>query len=476
MDLYNTFIVSDLHLAEGDLGNGLTLGTENFFADIEFAKFIDYLISKNNKVAHLIFNGDFVDFIRITQIPDRHNFHEWQKELSKCNTKFQVNPSMLDVRERSFGLKSNDYKCIWKLYLSIKGHRTLFEALARWLAKGHMITIVIGNHDPEWYWPLVQNYFRIKLFELAQEQSVINNSEHILGNENIRFTPTHTLVGNNTIVEHGHNYDRMTKMCPQYEMHKCLPQYKRKAKPTSRHDAELALPIGSFFNRYLINKVEMIFPYADNLTTNSALVSALFSEDFGSAFKIAYLYLGYSLKVVLKEFWHSVISAVKFLFATIIPIGLVLYLSYETITRDGPLFENLSTPFSQILDWLKNALPIILRFIMNWLFKVLGISTKELWEYVTLDSKPKKKYANYKYIILGHNHTPEIRHLSTGKVYINSGTWTKKYVFKYKRIQSGSIYAFVKLITDREKVLDAQLLRWEPDKNTTTIIPSFKSE
>jgi len=67
-DLY---IVSDLHLAAGTGNNGTYGGTENFFADKSFQRFIRFASAGNssNKTI-LIINGDFIDFLRVVEIPD----------------------------------------------------------------------------------------------------------------------------------------------------------------------------------------------------------------------------------------------------------------------------------------------------------------------------------------------------------------------------------------------------------------------
>src|SRR5436189_201825 len=78
------FIISDLHLAAGLNSNGNYDGTENFFADSSFVRFLDHLEKKlsQNKKGLLIINGDLVDFLRIRNIPITQNdFETWKQIL-----------------------------------------------------------------------------------------------------------------------------------------------------------------------------------------------------------------------------------------------------------------------------------------------------------------------------------------------------------------------------------------------------------
>jgi len=51
------FVVSDLHIASGRNNVGVYKGTENFFSDDSFYRFLEYATKKSDK-AILIINGD----------------------------------------------------------------------------------------------------------------------------------------------------------------------------------------------------------------------------------------------------------------------------------------------------------------------------------------------------------------------------------------------------------------------------------
>ena len=77
------FVVSDLHLAAGRGLDGNYEGTENFFADDSFARFLLDLRTQQKGMV-LVINGDFVDFLRVDRTPQHDSdYAAWEQELSK---------------------------------------------------------------------------------------------------------------------------------------------------------------------------------------------------------------------------------------------------------------------------------------------------------------------------------------------------------------------------------------------------------
>ena len=79
------FVVSDLHLASGRNCAGVYQGTENFFADDSFLRFINYAnkIKKTEK-ALLVINGDVFDFLRITDFPGKVKKNRFSKRFKQA--------------------------------------------------------------------------------------------------------------------------------------------------------------------------------------------------------------------------------------------------------------------------------------------------------------------------------------------------------------------------------------------------------
>ncbi|MBT8231587.1 MAG: hypothetical protein HKO66_08910 [Saprospiraceae bacterium] len=470
-----SYIISDLHLAEGNLDRGITLGTENFFADLEFESFINYLIKEQGSDnAQLIINGDFVDFIRVTIVPKPNELKTWQRELDLINLNFDVTDIKIDNKEKLYGLKTNDYKCIWKLFLSIKGHPKVFSSLAKFVDHGHSLVITVGNHDIEWYWVEVQNYFREKLLQIKNSQGY-NNSDDKLFKSRISFetnvdekgAPKEFRIYDKVLVLHGHDYEFTTEIKGNYLLHKTL----NRKKPASDRDRQLYLPFGSFWNRYLINQVEFSFPHIDNLTLSTAMLNALFKEDSKTAYKIARQCLIYAVYISMRRFKMVAKKIGAILLGIVIPLLVICIIIFFTILNEGQFFEAIPKWLNYILSGLLSlTLPLIFKLLSSWFSSLAGFSSKPL----IICAFKDLTNSDADIIVLGHNHQPE-HIIKAGKEYINTGSWTHKYVFKYKTIRMGIKYVVAKIQKLDSGKIQSQLLEWDQNLNSLKGFSTYKN-
>lgn len=128
------FVISDLHL-----GGGADDPREDFWLDDLFS---DFVVSLARPDATLIINGDFIDFA-------------------------QLEP--LDVRGVPSKLLWNERASLTKLEAALVGHPACFAALGTMLAGGGKVRVVIGNHDLDFVWPLVQQRVRDVLGAAADD-------------------------------------------------------------------------------------------------------------------------------------------------------------------------------------------------------------------------------------------------------------------------------------------------------------------
>lgn len=211
-------IVSDLHLSAGyDPLTGTFGRNEDFFSDDAFGRFLDHLLARGRREGRrwrLVLLGDVVDFLQV--------------ELADEDAAGGATASGTSVR---------------RLDLVAAGHPGFFAALARFLAGGGVIDVVVGNHDVEFVWPAVQARFR----QLVAAQTAADVAA------GIAFHPWVFSVPGVVYAEHGHQYDPinafLTPLAP------FLPD----------DPSLIALPLGSFFVRYLFNRVERLDPFADNV-------------------------------------------------------------------------------------------------------------------------------------------------------------------------------------------------------------------
>ena len=112
MELRETdiYIISDLHMGEGIQINFSYQGTENFFADSSFKRFIEHIKeSKSYPNSTLIINGDFVDFIRIASYPSTvEEFMEWKSILDEVGINKSVDElkNSISDKEKKYGFKN----------------------------------------------------------------------------------------------------------------------------------------------------------------------------------------------------------------------------------------------------------------------------------------------------------------------------------------------------------------------------------
>src|SRR5687767_11461910 len=113
------FIISDLHLARGRDISGNYAGTENFFYDEEFARFLRKVDRTSEGLPSLlVINGDFADFLRVTDIPHgKDALSEWSRFLSRIGIEKDVETlaNSISKKEHDDGLKTHEFRSIWKL-------------------------------------------------------------------------------------------------------------------------------------------------------------------------------------------------------------------------------------------------------------------------------------------------------------------------------------------------------------------------
>jgi UDP-2,3-diacylglucosamine pyrophosphatase LpxH len=249
-------VLSDLHLAEGVRGEtGRYARIENFFADQEFRNLLEHERTRTQQSSLLVLNGDIFDFPRVPACPRTEtDFAEWSHWLLALGV--DRSPDELRRRvtasERKYGLGTEDYKAIWKLYRIAAGHPAFFGALGAWVGSGRRLLFVKGNHDLELHWPLV----RLGLRRLVAAQPGVGPRA---AEERVAFLEDAAWIGN-LYLEHGHRYEQHT-----WSDLVTLPK-----KPE-----ELALPIGTLANRYLINPIEEMTPFLDNIKPVQGVLWAL---------------------------------------------------------------------------------------------------------------------------------------------------------------------------------------------------------
>jgi UDP-2,3-diacylglucosamine pyrophosphatase LpxH len=225
---HNLLAISDLHLG-CDLRPGARFERPRP-TDAPLAAFLDWHAEhrEEGKPWRLILNGDIVDFVAITLVP-------------QGPAPFEVTPE-----ERAFGLSPTEPKCVWKLQRTAERHPAVIDALARFLQKGNSIHIIRGNHDSEWRWPAVQE-------ELRRILAARSGMPRRRLDRRVEFHDWFYLEPGFFYAEHGHAHDHYSVQSDFFS--------------AQRSDGEIQLPLSSKVLRYFVNRYTEQVEVADDVDT-----------------------------------------------------------------------------------------------------------------------------------------------------------------------------------------------------------------
>jgi UDP-2,3-diacylglucosamine pyrophosphatase LpxH len=418
------FVVSDLHLSAGRRYDGTYSGCENFFCDQSFERFLKYAhdnLEQKASSALLVINGDFIDFLRVAETPaGKEEFIEWEKLLDRIGaepkrTSDQLEASIAKEKKQGYGLQTHDYKSVWKLARVVAGHPAFFDALAEWLGRGHRLIVVKGNHDLEWYWRAVRNYFRLALAERLAEQSG-QSVEAALEKTvlpKITFIDHSLVIDGDFHIQHGHQYDPYSRVADE---------------PTVNDGQELNIPFGSFFNRYLLNKIEVHYPFLDNVRPRENLLPLLIRERFPLALKTLFHHIPFTLKLIPKKQYRYILRRVIWLLLAVgAPAALVVYLQWNTIAEwltKPKAAEQSATVLSSMLG---KGLEVVKNFgflVLSYVFSRF-VAYFQLVEPDSLSKDARKVFSEnsgHRLMTFGHTHNPD-QFKQDDRWFYNTGTW-----------------------------------------------------
>jgi len=191
-------ILSDVHLGN-DL-NDLTpdAARRSQRVDVDLADLLAHY--RRTKPAgrrwRLVIAGDFIDFIGMAILPREAD-----------DVSLDTAPS---DEERAHGLGNAADHGRLKLRAVAARHPGVLQAVADFVADGHALTIVHGNHDVEFHWDVVKEDLKALLVELAQRAR--GRHDEAFAAEflaRIEFEPWFFYVKGVAYIEHGHQYDTL---------------------------------------------------------------------------------------------------------------------------------------------------------------------------------------------------------------------------------------------------------------------------
>lgn len=223
-----TAVVSDMHLCEAEPVHPRfplwkKFKTKEFFFDDVFADFLNHIDKKAaGETVELVMNGDIFDFDSVMSMPEKPAFRvHWLEEKR--------------------GLFPRPERSKYKIQVILRDHDVLIKALRSFVMKGHKLIFLIGNHDLEIHFPEVQEEI-MKALNLDQENAL-----------RVRFTDWFYISNQDTLIEHGNQYDPY-----------CVCEDPINPFTQGYNYKSIRLPFGNLACRYILNGLGFFNPHVDS--------------------------------------------------------------------------------------------------------------------------------------------------------------------------------------------------------------------
>lgn len=386
-----TLIVSDLHVGGGSADSG----DDHVHDRQQFARFVDAQLDTprgRDGQIELFINGDFLEFAQTDQeVHSRWSQRYWcteQESLAKLET-------------------------------ILSGHAEIFAALARFVARGHRLTLAAGNHDVDLAWPGVQARLRAAVgaairFEIGQEWVSRYDGALQIG--------------------HGHMDDPANR----------FEHWDEPIRTVDWGVQRLEMCPGTLFMVKFVNRLEARYPFADNLLPVSKLAGVLWQDD------------------------RSGFASVGWSFLRLLATTSIGALDSQAMDRLGPRlaarFQGDEAAYARLADAARRigcelpAAPALTESLLAELMvDLLGRLDDTQWRAlfdlgagaVTLGETPQTLNAlrasafddmklklrrvaqqradetGARVVVMGHTHQPDQLALEGGAQYVNPGCWTR---------------------------------------------------
>lgn len=424
-------VLSDLHMGYGrDSDTRRYHRTENFFADDAFRRLLEYYDPDRAGPTLMVLNGDIFDFLRIASCPRTpQELSDWSADLEALGvtrTPGELKTSIVS-KERKFGLRTHDFKSVWKFLEIARGHPSFLTGLGWWVSRGGSVAFVKGNHDLELHWQLVQRSIRRQIASGYPDTDV---------DKRVLFVSNRLQVGN-VYFEHGHEHESVTRVI---------------GNATRSNGDELNLPLGSFVNRYIINKLERLEPFLDNIKPVQNLLWTLVRRHPLKLLEIIWRSFPFIRRAARPYWLRDSFGFALYFLALLLPVltitivaAVILVPGFGSIVRD--LLGRLRVP----LGVAGVVAPYLVSAVRDLLPKKRYPNAEDRYGQATYDIlhvTPPPTAAPVLYGVMGHTHVPDVQRLPNGNgqilLYINSGSWAPTWREARPDLTGKTVYSFVR--------------------------------
>jgi hypothetical protein len=266
----------------------------------------------------------------------------------------------------------------------------------------------------------------------------------------------------NIYFEHGHQYEPMTRVVGPPTL-----------EDSPRH---LNYPLGSFMNRYLINPLERLDPFIDNIKpVQQALLKIVRNHPFHMVrlYVRAWRFLNRALQ--MRRMWDGpavTIAAALFvppLFAGLVVLFVVLPDAWAAVeSRLSWLTRGRALAGGGIVGVLFPALlPYAVGFLQEMgrafgLFKPRDPVAEGA--HAVLERFARGNRWRRVYVVMGHTHRQDVQTRSAGyryETYINTGTWIPLWPLDRQDLVGRIIYSFAQFDLTEEGEYAHLMLQWD---------------
>ncbi|HOX24270.1 MAG TPA: hypothetical protein PLL30_00775 [Candidatus Krumholzibacteria bacterium] len=436
-------LASDLHLGPGHPGaDGVYDHSENFFAGEAFSNWLRRFAQEAPGAPGtlLVLDGDTFDFVRLGLAPRDRDYDAWSRRLASLGVALDADAlrRAVDGSDRRYGLGSEEFKAVWKLDRVLDGHPEFLAALREWVGAGGRLLVLKGNHDLEMHWPRVRHALRQRICDGLSDPDEAARR--------IAFVDDRIIVAN-LMIEHGHEHEPMTAV--------------RGPAVLGRDRPQLRYPLGSFLNRYLINALERINPFLDNLKpVDEALLAILRRRPV----HVVKLYVrGWKFvkrALAMRRFgdgptW-SILAGLVLPPLTVLLIAFFVWRpeAWQAVARAVPWLARPSVAVSGgILGVLS---PVLLPYLIGAgleivrslrprrpLDELAAAARKQLAEWSAVSPPWRRLYS-----VMGHTHRQDVHAFPLGEregYYLNTGTWIPLWSRERPDLAGRVFYSFLQL-------------------------------
>jgi UDP-2,3-diacylglucosamine pyrophosphatase LpxH len=428
-------ILSDVHLGN-DLNDLTRDGTRRSkCVDADLANLLTHYrgTPSSGRRWRLVIAGDFIDFIGMAILPP--------------DGELDTEPS---AEERAHGLGNAADRGRVKLRAVAARHRLVFESLADFVADGHALTIVHGNHDVEFHWDLVKDELRTVLTDMAVRARNGDAAFALDFNARIEFAPWFYYVGGVAYVEHGHQYD--TLCSTEHVMAPLSPIDPRR----------IARSFSDVLLRWVVRPTRGVPEYGHHLmglgdylmlgvrlgVGGLGALTARFAFAVVELFRLRRAYLSVAAHALREEHERRMGA-----FAVVTRIGIeklraLVALQAPPVTRSvskilaSVLLDRLALGMTAALAMVATVIagahhgwrwPVVAALAVGWTLAHFHLrARRRAWFGERLDNdQALAERAGHlarlfpaAFVVMGHTHTPEIVALAEGTgTYVNVGSW-----------------------------------------------------